>query len=50
MTLEVKSHSDPPSGLSYWVFYKPEWIFIGKKIFSSKVLILLLLDFLLKTE
>ena len=40
MTLEMKNHSDPPAGLSYCIFYRPEWVFIGKKFFSSKVLIL----------
>ena len=40
MTLEVKNNSDPPAGPSYWVFYRPEWVFIGKKKISSKVLTL----------
>ena len=40
ITLEVKNHSDPPGGPSYWVFYRPEGVFVGKIFFSSKVLIL----------
>ena len=40
MTLEVNNHSDPPAGPSYWVFYRPEWVLTGKKLFSSKVLVL----------
>ena len=35
MTLEVKNHSDPSAGPSSWVFYRPEWVFIGKKFFKS---------------
>ena len=40
MTLEVQIHSDPPTDLSSWVFYWPEWVLIGNNCFSSKVLIL----------
>ena len=40
MTWEAKNHSDPPAGLSSWVFCRPEWVSIEKKNFSSKVLIL----------
>ena len=50
MTLEVKSHSDPPAGLSYWVFYRPEWVFIGKKFFSLKLLILYTVGELIENE
>ena len=39
-TLEVKNHSDPPAGPSYWVFCRPEWVFLGKKNLSSKVSVL----------
>ena len=31
MTLEAKSHSDPPTSPSSWVFYRPEWVSIGEK-------------------
>ena len=37
MKFEVKNHSDPPAGPSSWVFYRPEWVFIGKMFFSLKV-------------
>ena len=47
MTLEVKNHSNPPAGPSSWVFYRPEWVFIGKKS-SSKVLILYTVGKLIK--
>ena len=40
MTLKAKNHSDPLAGPSYCVFYRPEWVFIEKTIFSSKVFIL----------
>ena len=40
MTLEVQIHSGPPAGPTSWVFCWPKWVFIGKKIFPSKVLIL----------
>ena len=40
MTLEFKNHSDTPAGPSSWIFYRPEWVSIGKKLFSSKILIL----------
>ena len=40
MTWEAKNHSDPPAGLSSWVFCRPEWVSIEIKNFSSKVFIL----------
>ena len=40
MTQEVKIHSDPLSGLTSWVFYRPKWISIGQKKTFSKVLTL----------
>ena len=40
MTLEVKNHSDPPACLCYWIFYRPESVFIGKHLFSLNVFIL----------
>ena len=49
MTLEVKNHSDPPAGPTSWVFYRPEWVSIEKKI-SSKVLILCNVRKPIKTE
>ena len=33
MTLEVENHSIPPTGPSSWVFYRPEWVSMGKKLF-----------------
>ena len=36
LCVEVKNLSDAPAGPSSWVFYRPEWVSIGKK----KVLIL----------
>ena len=45
MTLEVKNHSDPPAGPCYWVFYRPEWVFIGKKfLFKTEQKIIKELD------
>ena len=37
MILEVKNHSDPPPDLSYWVFYRPECVFIVKKFFFISI-------------
>ena len=45
MTLEVKNHSAPPAGPCYWVFYRPEWVFIGKKfLFKTEQKIIKELD------
>ena len=50
MTLDVKTHSDSPAGPSSWVFYRPEWVSIGKKNYYSKVLVLYTARSFLKTE
>ena len=51
MTEEVKNPSDPLVGPSSWVFYRPEWVSIGKKIFfKSFNITYVLLESLLKTE
>ena len=49
MILEVENHSDPPAGPCCWVFYRPEWVFIEKKIIQ-KYQYYTLLENLLKTE
>ena len=36
MALEIINHSDPPTGPCYWVFYRPEWAFIGKEVIFFK--------------
>ena len=49
ITLEVKSHLDPPACRSPWIFYRPECVSIGKKKFnSSKVLTLYTVKKLIK--
>ena len=49
MTLEVKNDSDPSTGFSSWVFYRPEWVSNGKKSSFFKS-INVLYCFILKTE
>ena len=49
MKLEVENNSDPPAGPCCWVFYRPEWVFIERKLIQ-KYQYYKLLESLLKTE